>query len=448
MTESSLQDSRREIHWLSQLHWRCLWVIVLLAHLAVLCGWWWLSPKGFPVSHSRFWVNSVFPWIGLFAILCGLRFILSPTRLQDLGLASILGLWAGAGIAAGLLFPASILRILFLITPVVLALAALAWVSLERTRKEAVALLVGMLLGAGLMFSQQAPISSTYPMDIGFEFAPPAEQNGVSSFKKGAVSFNAEWGQLSLKANKSTLEVYPLLGFGSRSPDRCWTIFASSRHRKGPSRKLLGTQTKEKVWSAFYQSDFSSILSVNVKYPKLVTLESTSHLTKPIYSHLNGYCSITLTETYSKPVSILFSPCPDTPIEVKPADYPIGQPVHSAFLNEDGFHVVQATKKEKGPFTKLASGPLTRGEPVSLTFVVDGSPIFRVKLNDWSRQASIDLSPTAGWGFPMNSITLWPRRDGCYVSIALAETSIGRGWDSVGHKEGTYRERMQVELLE
>ncbi len=119
-----------------------------------------------------------------------------------------------------------------------------------------------------------------------------------------------------------------------------------------------------------------------------------------------------------------------------------------AFLAEDGFHVVEPATGNKGPFTKLASGPLTRGELVSLTFVVEGSPLFRLELKDWSSEASLDLSPTAGWGLPMNAIALWPKRDGCYVRITLAATSVGRGWDSVGHREGTYRGRMLVELLD
>jgi hypothetical protein len=31
--------------------------------------------------------------------------------------------------------------------------------------------------------------------------------------------------------------------------------------------------------------------------------------------------------------------------------------------------------------------------------------------------------------------------------ITLAGTSVGRGWDSVGHSPGVYRNRMRIELL-
>jgi hypothetical protein len=203
-------------------------------------------------------------------------------------------------------------------------------------------------------------------------------------------------------------------------------------------------RTSGSDWVAFYQSDFSSRLSVNVDSPKLVAVQSTSQLMRPIFSHLNRYCYLSVTTP--RPVSIIFSPCPDTPIEVR-------FPARHAHLAADGFHVVEAANGAKGPFTELASGPLTRGEPVTLTFVVDRSPLFLLELKDWSSEASTELSPTAGWGVPMNAIELWPSPlspsgNGCSVVISLAGTSVGRGYDSVGHSEGTYRGRMLVELLD
>jgi hypothetical protein len=200
---------------------------------------------------------------------------------------------------------------------------------------------------------------------------------------------------------------------------------------------LLGVETSGSEWVAFYRSDFSSRLSVNAKSSRLVTVDSEAHLAIPIYSHLNSYCHLSV----PTPVSVIFSPCPDTPIEVK-------LPARSAYLAEDGFHVVEAATAEKGPFTELASGPLARGEPVSLTFAMDNTPIFRLELKDWSSEASTELSPTAGWGVPMNAIELWPSGHGCSVVITLAGTSVGRGWDSVGHREGTYRGRMLLEVFD
>src|SRR5262245_1062525 len=35
--------------------------VALALHLIVAVAYWWLSPKGFPINHSRFWLNSVLP---------------------------------------------------------------------------------------------------------------------------------------------------------------------------------------------------------------------------------------------------------------------------------------------------------------------------------------------------------------------------------------------------
>jgi hypothetical protein len=421
-----------------QVRWPFLWGLILIVHMAVVGGWWWLAPKGFPVGHSRFWVNTALPWLGVFLLATGVRSLARPSRFRDALLMMTPGFWVGAGITAALLFPSSSVKLLPLFVPMALGLSILAWISLDRTRKEALAFVVAGFLGAFVSFSQQAPAASTRPSQTEFE-SPPTNLGASDIYKEGFVSFDPARAEISIAVRETTIELRPLLNFDSRSPDRCWTCLADSRDRDGPSRRLLGARARGTEWSAFYQSDFSSRLSVNVKNPKLVTLESTAHLMSPIYSHLNTYCDLSVTTP--RPVSIVFSPCPDTPIEVR-------LPARHAYLAEDGFHVVEAATAEKGPFTELASGPLTRGEPVSLTFVVDNSPLFRLELKDWSSQASIEHSPTAGWGLPMNAIALWPSGRGCLVGITLAATSVGLGWDSVGHREGTYRGRMLVELLD
>ncbi len=67
-------------------------------------------------------------------------------------------------------------------------------------------------------------------------------------------------------------------------------------------------------------------------------------------------------------------------------------------------------------------------------------------LKDWSRQLSTTLSPTAGWGVPTNAIEfqrLDTNEDApAAIWITLAATSVGRGWETVGHSAGTYRNRV------
>ena len=72
----------------------------------------------------------------------------------------------------------------------------------------------------------------------------------------------------------------------------------------------------------------------------------------------------------------------------------------------------------------------------------------RVVLADWSAQADTTLSPTAGWGVPVNAIEFSLAGDApsspASIFVTLAATSVGRGWDCVGHRPGTYRNRIRA----
>ena len=99
----------------------------------------------------------------------------------------------------------------------------------------------------------------------------------------------------------------------------------------------------------------------------------------------------------------------------------------------------------------LAGGRLGRAEPLAITLHDGDAAVARITLEDWSAQAGTTLSPTAGWGAPVNAIEF--SRDGdapgsrAAIYVTLAGTSVGRGWDCVGHAAGTYRNRMRIEDL-
>jgi hypothetical protein len=136
---------------------------------------------------------------------------------------------------------------------------------------------------------------------------------------------------------------------------------------------------------------------------------------------------------------------------VFPFDYPVGRPARFAYLNaQQQFSVVEARSGEKGPFQPLAAGPLQRGEPLTLLLYEGDDIAASVTLDDWSTQLSTDLSPTAGWGVPMNAIEFFRlgenETDPIEIYLTLAGTSVGRGWDTVGHRAGMYRNRMRIEL--
>ncbi len=182
-----------------------------------------------------------------------------------------------------------------------------------------------------------------------------------------------------------------------------------------------------------------------------IRLETMARLPLPVFSHLNSFCDLEVSG--HRALSLSFSPCPGTFIEVRPADYPTGRPLRLAYLDARGrFHVVEATSGENGPFRELAGGPLARSEPLTMTLHDLGVARARVVLEDWSAQAGTVLSPAAGWGVPVNAIefSLEGERPGSPTGIyvTLAGTSVGRGWDNVGHAAGIYRNRMRIEILE
>jgi hypothetical protein len=78
--------------------------------------------------------------------------------------------------------------------------------------------------------------------------------------------------------------------------------------------------------------------------------------------------------------------------------------------------------------------------------------IARIELMDWAKQCSTAISPTAGWRVPVNAIE-FSRDTADEASVAsffvtLAGTSVGRGFDSVGHAAGTYRSRIKAGWVE
>jgi hypothetical protein len=264
--------------------------------------------------------------------------------------------------------------------------------------------------------------------------------------RTGSALVQLNDGQVSISQGRYFLYLQPLLSFTSRSPDRCWSSLAPRELRVGPRRRLVHTGDDGVL---HYEDDGRSTLALN-ETPKGVAILAQSHLPQPVFSHLNSFCELQFAG--HRRLTVSFSPCPDVKIDVLPSEYPVGRPARCAYLGADGaFRVVEASSGEKGPFRELARGSLARTDPLAITFHDDGVPFCTITLDDFAAQASTDLSPTAGWGLPMNAIEFSlsdPRPTSpATVFVTLAGTSVGRGWDSVGHAAGTYRNRMMVETV-
>ena len=453
-------------------------VMILGLHAAGACVAWWLLPGGFPPAHPRFWVNQVLPWIVVFAAGVGICALWQKWQTAWQG---VLYLFPAAWIAGAISF-----RIVFPISGQGTWWAMLVWGiwlgSLVRrmnpgpwpgnrlsspiqmsaisdrggtshTAAHFAIVAMAMLAAAvgGLVpLSQRGPSPSTTPAN--------------DEIPKLAAQSEAKLPQLPIKLRDDVLVVpvaaavkvqcsevgvtiHPLLTFISKSPDRCWSALASRPDRESPQRKITAGDIQESSIRLAYQSDVTNLLTISAEGANgPVSIDAYSQIEQPIYSHLNAFCDIEVSGF--RKLSLSFSPCADELVEVTVSDYPVGRPSRLAFVDSAGeFQVVEASSGEKGPFRRLAAGQL--GNQPLVMMLHDGDQILcRITLEDWSRQTSRDLSPTAGWGLPMNAIEFSRLDTGtpgtAAIWITLAGTSVGRGWDTVGHTAGTYRNRMQL----
>jgi hypothetical protein len=423
---------------------------ILALHLPAAVAWLWLMPRGWPISSARFWVNEIAP-IAIF--IAAAIALVALVRRRDRLLLSfalpLICLWLSASIAALFVFPRSGWLITIRLGPLaILMLATLLPFRKSLTRRHIAAIVIGLMIGPFITLAERAPRPDTRPLNI----SPPTVVNDASdhpvSFPIGDIArFSVRSGDVHVTADRLLIEITPLLTFTSCSPDGGWINFASPTDRTPPRRTLekFSKQMNEAI--ATYQPG-GTIRLATIEPDHALDIDASTTLMQPTYSHLNTFCEISIAG--HKRLAIAFSPCPNSKIDVSYYDYPFGRPATFACLGEDGiFRVLRATNSEKGPFTTIASGPLARGAPLSLTLFDQDAPQLRFTFDDWSAQLSTHPSPTAGWGVPVNAIEFSLMYDNprapAGIYMTLAATSVGRGFDSVGHAAGTYRNRMHVE---
>jgi hypothetical protein len=475
--------------------WRLFWLLVLSGHTVAAVAWWWLMPGGFPPSHPRFWVNRVAP-IAVLAVVATAVWASRRRHFDVLRLMVVLfpTAWATAAVAARLVFPISFHRLFLLpfLGALVMGVAAVLtfrrqgpapqtlspWERVAEGRVRAAAqsnaaasptpgegrraanhqrklLLAAALLGASLPWTQRAPAPDTRPLNAPMPAAiasPGSVESLLTEFSNARLRVHPRDGSLTVQAGSLRLSIEPVLRFFSRSPDGCATILAPPAMRNGPDLVLQSVVRDANRLFLSYRADYEAILRVDPGAEGgPVRVEAMARLPHPVFSHLNAFCDVRVSG--SRQLAISFSPCPDTIITVRPADYPTGRPLRLAYRDaQGGFHIVEAASGEKGPFRELGQGRLERSQPLAITLHDRGVAQARVVLEDWPAQVGTALSPTAGWGLPVNAIEFSLQGDepGATASIfiTLAGTSVGRGWDSVGHRAGTYRNRMRIEVLE
>jgi len=413
-------------------------VIVLAAHLVAGVAALLLLPHGFSVNHGRFWSNTVIPGTCVVATAGGLIsyvFSRTPPLVPGALVAAIAGGWVAAGIGCAVLFPISMPLSRSLPFPVAgLALMFVARMGNKRTALMVASLLFGAAVGAFVVAAQRAPDPSTHPS--GGELAAVG---GDAPSSSEVVS-----GEIPVTCGTGKIRLQPLLTFHSRSPDRAWVVLADA-NQHGSRRSFKRHESRPSGFLASYVDDGESTL-VATRDRDALDVEALSKLDAAVYSHLNAWT--TLRVEFDATVS--FGPVGELRFPVEPHDYPVGRPLQLAYVDSHGaFRVVRASDGEKGPFSELARGRLARDEPLALEIrrrdrELDGC---RFVFADWAAQVSTEPSPTAGWGVTQGTIQFFSSGLEGIVLITLADTGVGRGFDSVGHAAGTYRNRVRVEPL-
>lgn len=400
-----------------------------------------LLPHGFAADDIHLWSNTVIPALASVAIASALVrffFFRSSAPTVSLLVAAAAGGWTSAAVTGAVLFPISMtLPRSALVALVALVLLAVARWSSERTVLSLLALVVGGGLGVVEVLARRAPLPSTRPLG-----GTLAEVRGEPSSEDAAL------GQIVFPCGKNKLRLNPLLTFHSRSPDRAWTLLSPDEN--GSHRKLSHYVKTPTGFRAAYMDDGeSTLVATRDKNGLGLDVDAMSKLQAPVYSHLNTFTTIHVPFE----ATLSFGPTAPARFPIEPADYPSGRPAQLAYLGADlVFRVVRASDAEKGPFTELARGPLRRDEALTIELrPADardaGDKGCRLVFGDWTSQLSTEPSPTAGWGLPQSSIQFFSRDGEGLVVLTLAGTGPGRGFDSVGHGEGTYRNRLRVEAI-
>jgi hypothetical protein len=420
--------------------------ILLALHIVGAAAYWWLSPKGFPVDSSRFWLNSVSPFVMMAAAAFGLVALHRrrwPSAAAVVCCFSVL--WLAGGVSARVFFPMS-LRIIWVL-PVFVSIIgfALAIPFITRLPRSWTRLLAGTTLGGflGVFFVwAQAPLPpGTKPMDVSVPPLVNSETPAVvaAELANGArYSFNPAARQLTLTVGELRIDYAPFLEFDRVTADGFWSLLG----RRLDAQRLPVRQSNESGQHSVLYSDDAALVIRDSMDQKSMRTTAFTPLSADTYSHLNTFCYFEI-DGHER-LELSFSPCPNERIEVLPSDYPVGRPARVAYVDEAaGFHVVEARSGEKGPFRSLAAGKLNRDDSLTITIHDNGRAVASLTLADWSRQASTQLSPSAGWGLPVNAIEFRRLGDNPRSSVAiwvtLAGTAIGRGWEAVGYRAGTYR---------
>jgi len=449
---------------------------------------WSLLPRGFPWFSRPFIEHQVI--IPIIVLVSWIAAISLVWRLQIgiLCIYVILGVWIGIGLIIVILFPVFFLPgkliavgIGALVMTIGLVLFILfGWL---RLLKSPVSNLVrdiapwsGVCFGAVLPFVilliARAGPAQTTPSGVFAKLEPLTGMTTRWDWEQDIpvgnaseaiqVSLNRRNKSIKIATQKFTLRIQPYMIFEGISPNRLWTVLGNWDTTYITIERVNTGKYKET--DALYFSWSAKSLKSWVKPGDLsgetlieqhrtedssveVRMTTVTRLARQIDAHLSAYFDV---EWYGQ-APITLSIGHEQPYNWIPtqSDYPFGAPATFMTVMDDRVLLLKGSSAEKGPFKTLAE--FSKKDPLFQVMVAN-RPVCQFILEGFVEQASQELSPTAGWGIPVNNILLEATQftgdqpSGVWISFSLADTGVGRGFHAVGTGPGTYVSKLRVSI--
>lgn len=427
-------------------------LLILVGHLLACAAVVWLMPGGWPWTSAPMYVYRLLPIVMGVLILASLLLKAESLRAKSIDLLRFLWL-AGAGWCLYEASPSFVkLGIVAFLVGIVLIIASRHQAVRMTWRGTAGMLAVSVAMTSPVIHVLRSPAPSTVPHGQFPEDLGSLEPVRTSVQIGDLARLDPTQANITFTVGRRFVQVEPLLTFGQRSPDATWTVLASRSGRRQPDREYDGLAHRDGAVVAGYTDRVEgesvladSRLTITPVNSRSFAISADTRLWRPVFSHLNTFTQVTLAG--HKRLRIAFSAIPGRQFDVMYAGYPAGSPAQFVYVGTDRrLHIARARSGEKGPFSELGSGDLEG--PLVISFFDGDEPIFDVELIDWADQASTELSPAAGWSVPQNAIEFGllseDPRSPATIFVSLASTSVGRGWSSVGHAEGVYRNRIVI----
>jgi hypothetical protein len=467
---------------------KVLLILSSFLHAIVITFYWYLMPRGFTwfsrpfIEHQMIIpIVALVSWLAAFSLVW--RF-----RVGQFCIYILLGFWIGMGLINIIWFPVFYLPGKLIVVGIAtlvmiiggLLLILFGWLQSfklsdshpMRGVTRGIAICFGAVLPFLVLFISRAGPAQTNPSEVIPKLEPLSEMTTISDQERDIgvgepsesvqVSLNRSHPIITISTPKGTLEIWPYMYFGSIAQKGFWAIWGNrdssyTEIERVDRGQYEGADVLYVVWSA---KSFKSWLKPGelsgetlIEQRQLedrsaeIQITTIIRLTRQIDTHQSIYCGL---EWLGKePITLSIGP--EQPYNLVPtaSDYPFGAPATFMTVTNDRVVLLKTSSAEKGPFKTLASFP--KENPV-FRIMAANRPVCQFVLEGFVEQASQELSPTAGWGIPVNDIFLEAAQftadqpSGVWFGFTLAATGLGRGFHAVGTAPGIYVSKLRVSI--